>query len=268
MNLRCETDADIIFIYTLSSVESTLTLYISCVGCLLVFTACVACPHLPHDFIRLCHTALLSKLTTTQNKHLPKSIWLTEELSYTQLLQLNLASVPSSIMSKCSQLPQRAKTLVFNMSVLHTAIVVQNRIDSFQSVSVLRCHFVNLLRCLAGLISIGSDRMLDTMILIVKDVYSGCLSENKLRHILNTCLGQESTVPGTQLVLDEVEFTVPPTGLDPSRYVENLRTQETRDSCHQKRLYMSIVFQLFNTTKLISSLTKYLHCFRNPQDGT
>lgn len=213
--------------------------HITYAGCQLVFTASVTSSHLPQDFIRLCHTALLSKLTKKQNKHLPKSIWITGDLSYTQLLQLNLASVPNSIMSKCSKLPQISKTLVFNMSVLHTAVVVQNKSETSQSVSALPCHFVNLLRCISSIVSMGSDhssRILDTMILTVKDVYSGCVSDNKLKHILNTCLGQESTVPGTQLVLGDMEFTVPSTGVDPSRYVENLKAQETRDSCHQIRL--------------------------------
>lgn len=214
-----------------------------CTGCFLVFTVSVTCSNLPHDFIRLCSTSSLSNLATDKSKHLPKSVWFSQNLSHDQLLQLFLTSIPNDIMSKCNVLPQRAKSLVYNISMLHTAIAIQHKMERYHPLSSLPCHFVNLLSCLSSLISIGADdisRIIDTLTFIANEVYSVCISCRQQHHYIDMCLRPENTVPGTLVVLGEAKFTIPPLGLSPTGYAESMTNQE--NSPHHIRLTINSAY--------------------------
>ena len=146
---------------------------------------------------------------------------MSEALSHGQLLKICLASIPENLISKTSQLKEKAKSIVFNLSVLHVAVM------NIRTSKIL-CTFNNLLRCVSTLLALSAD-ILSCVVLTVREVYNGCLPSSELNRFVAVCLSQESCVPGATLVLGEgVEFTVPPQGVDPARYGEHV-TDHTGD---------------------------------------
>ena len=195
-------------------------------GCQLVLTASIDSSNLPHELIQSCQTILLSNMatTTTSSKTIPKRIWMSKALRHEQLLKICLASIPDVLMSETSQLKEKAKPIIFTLSVLHVAVMKSN----FIRASKIPCTFNNLLQCVSTLLTLSAD-ILSCIALTVRDVYSACVPSSELKRFVAICLSQESCVPGATLVLGEgVEFTVPPRGVNPARYGEHVidRTQD------------------------------------------
>ena len=90
---------------------------------------------LPTDFIRSCHTISLSNITLTApaNTIPTKLLWTSKNSSnnsFYSLLMLCFANIPPSTMAQCDTLPDTLRQLLFNLSILHTAIVLIESIET------------------------------------------------------------------------------------------------------------------------------------------
>ena len=195
-------------------------------GCQLVFTVSLDCPDLPRQFVRSCHTSLLSKLAPVSS--LPKTIGLTGPLSHKQLLRVCLASIPKELVSNISsKVKPRSKTLVYSLTLLHVAV---SKFVTGQS-RLLPCSFTNLLRCLSVLVTMETDTVA-SLEHTVREVYSGCVPGDELDRLVSLCLSEEGREPGARVVLGEEEFTVPGLGVDPARYGDHVPEDTGDESSH------------------------------------
>ena len=186
--------------------------------CKVVCTCNMRCT-LPADFIGACRTGDLSRLTTPTTHALPRHIWMVDtydhrdHTSLAGLLQLNLGSLPDKLVQDIlSSREQTYRAALFNLAVVHTSA-------SFERVrgnELAPVHYSNLLTTVSRLGSLSSrglevTTVLHSLTLLVADLYSGCLTEEKCQAMAEGLLSIEVCSPGADIVPRlGTQLTVPP----------------------------------------------------------
>ena len=210
-------------------------------GCLLMFTTLslssdATLTSLPTDFIRTCRTISLSNIALTpSNATLTKLLWMNKNSNdannFYSLLLLCFASLPPSITAQCDTLPDTLRPLLFNLGILHTAVVVTNSKSSQTLINFERAHLSLFTRCIEEVLALALARhdggtstntthtprgdpvvILKTTTAHVRHVYGQCLPQCELEELIGACLSEEATKPSGRVKLERLggmEVSVP-----------------------------------------------------------
>ena len=178
---------------------------------------------LPTDFIRSCRTISLSNITLTASKTLlTKQLWMNKTSSnnnFYSLLTLCFASLPPSTMAQCDTLPDTLRPLLFNLGVLHAAIVVTK--SSATLINFKQAHLSLFIKCIEEVLALarhgahtsrGDPGVILKMITThTSQVYSCCLPHYKLEELVGACLSEGATKPSGRVKLESlgVEVSAP-----------------------------------------------------------
>ena len=198
---------------------------------------------LPSNFVTACITAHLSRLATRTTCKLPLEVWMVdnysnEPSSFNHLLQFNLANLPENVLSKVQSLSKSLHSVFFNLVVTHTTVALQLSTGN----KLVSIHFTNLLSCIAKLISLADCNLnksiiLQSLAILVMDIYSGCISQEKLCCIVKETLSMDACSPEVSIEpYPGVVVTVPASQMPPDKFVEHIRGLEDtkRDNAFYK----------------------------------
>ena len=182
----------------------------------MVISTCNIHSAMPDDFIAACHTAHLSRLATSPTQPLSKHIWMVDSYpdvpsSFSGLLQLNLVSLPKSLLSKADHFTAKQFSILFSLVVIHTTVALQPKRGN----ELAPVHYSNLTTSINRLVSMG-DKELDIstilhfLIELVGDLYSSCLQKEKMQNLAKEALTVDHSTPGAEYSpIPGVELTVP-----------------------------------------------------------
>lgn len=184
----------------------------------MVIATCSLRSTLPDDFISACHTAHLSRLATTASQTLSKQIWMVDSYpnmpsAFSGLLQLNLACIPRSLLSKAKQFSEKQFSMLFNLSVIHTSVSFQLKKGN----ELAPVHYSNLVTSIDRLVSmVGKSLevslMFHFLIELVVDLYSSCLQKEIVEDLAQKSLLMEHCIPRAEYSpVAGVKMTVPAT---------------------------------------------------------
>ena len=202
-------------------------------GCLVMLTTSVAAAHhLPVDLLRACSVVLLSNVVFSPTHSLPRFIWTRKKPQFHNVLQFLLASIPDAIMSQCNTLQQEFRPVLFGLTLLHAAAATG---EDRQPVGwYLAPQFCILLASIQYLLletkkSSGTDMTVCSLQAYVREVYSGCITGERLSQLINTCLNNPPA--GTSITLSEgVQVAVPLSSVHPRQYAEHVKGSEDDSS--------------------------------------
>ena len=131
---------------------------------------------------------------------------------------LCFATLPPSTMAQCDVLPDTLRPLLFNLSILHTAIVVTK--SSETSVNFEQPHLSLFIRCIEEILTLtrhGAQSRGDPGVILkmitahASQVYSCCLPQYKLKELVNVCLSEEATKASGRVRIESlgVDLSVP-----------------------------------------------------------
>ena len=197
---------------------------------------------LPTDFIRSCHTVSLSNVTLTASaKTIPtKQLWANKNNSsvsnFYSLLTLCFTNLPQSTVARCDTLPDTLRPLLFNLGILHTAIVVT--LSSQTLINFEQAHLSLFARCAEDVLALATARhgathtprgdpgiILKTIAAHASQVYSCCLPQYELEGLVSACLSEEATKPSGRVKLEGlgVEVSVPSQAVTPRMFHEHIK---------------------------------------------
>ena len=196
---------------------------------------------LPMDFIRSCRTVSLSNIKLTASaKTIPtKQLWANKESSvsnFYSLLMLCFANLPPSTVARCDTLPDTLRPLLFNLGILHTAIVVTQ--SSQTLINFEQAHISLFTRCVEDVLALATARhgtthtprgdpgvILKTIAAHASQVYSCCLPQYELEGLVSACLSEEATKPSGRVKLEGlgVEVSVPSQAVTPRMFQDHVK---------------------------------------------
>ena len=158
-------------------------------------------------------------------------------------------------MAKCDTLPDTLRPLLYNLGVLHTAIVVtkspetlinfeQPHLSLFnrciEEVLALARHSTHTLRGDPGIIL----KMISTH---ATQVYSCCLPQYKLEEIVDACLNEETTKPSGRVRIERlgVELSVPSQAVTVRMFQEHVKGIMEAEQSSNQQLIRSIVITFY-----------------------
>ena len=201
-----------------------------------MFTASFPCLYLPKEFVQLCYTASLSCLATTATKSLPRELWFSETHDFNLLLQFHLNSITESLLTQCNSLQVRWRPLVYNLAVLHTAVVL----SSDDNPHFISSNISIFLGCITTLITFikhhdGPEEfgnILTALVLYVRNIYSNCVTASQLSKFIDACLTKEKASHGAQISIPgiEIEMTLPSEDVTPKMFVEHVKGLRQSDA--------------------------------------
>ena len=250
------------------------------VGCLLVFTALIPSPGtttttaaLPTDFIRSCRVISLSNITSTTTKTLPKQLWINKNINdkdnFYSLLMLCFSTLPPSTMAKCDTLLDTLRPLLFNLGVLHTAIVVTKSPET--SINFEPAHLSLFNRCIEEVLALarhGTHTSRGDPGIILKmisthatQVYSCCVPQYKLEEIVNACLSKEAAKPSGRVRIERlgVELSVPSQAVTVRMFQEYIKGIMDAEQSSNQQLIRSIIITFCKGAN--QPLTQFFPCF-------
>jgi hypothetical protein len=142
--------------------------------------------------------------------------------NFFSLLMLCFANLPPSTVAQCDTLPDTLRPLLFNLGILHTAIVLTKLSEN--STNFEPAHLSLFFKCIEEVLVLALARhgthhtsrgdpgvILKMITAHASQVYSCCLPQFKLKELVSACLSEEATKSSGQVRLEGlgVEVSVP-----------------------------------------------------------
>ncbi len=183
-----------------------------------VICTCSVRSTLPDDFVAASRTAHLSRIATAATSHLPKQTWMVDSYcdkpsSFGGLLQLNLAHLPKSLISRTDHLTGKQFPVLFNLVVIHSLVAFQPKRGN----ELAPVHYSNLITSIGRLVSVVAKKLdipiiLHFLLELVRDLYSNCIEKEQMQSLAEGTLTVDHCAPGTNFSpLPGVELAVPTT---------------------------------------------------------
>ena len=182
---------------------------------------------LPSPLLTACYKAHASRLASEPTKSLPRQTWMVDSYTdnpatFRHLLCYNLTNIPESLLSRTEDLPRPARTVVFNLALLHTAVALLPA----QGDSLASLHYSNLLNGVERLLSRGSGDLsvtLQCLSTLAVDVYGGCAPKEELTALVREVLSVENCSPNVCVRPHPgVEINTPTRGIAPRDFVQHI----------------------------------------------
>ena len=166
------------------------------------------------------------------------------------------ASLPQATLALCDALADTLRPLLFNLAVLHAAIVSTQSLKGV-AIGFKKAHLSQFIQCVDEVLSSAMVRVRhdhthaprgDPVVILqmiqahVHHVYSCCLPQYQLGELFGACLSEEATKPSRRVRLESlgVELSVPSQTVMPRMFQEHvkgsLETEEQTANRHLIRL--------------------------------
>ena len=208
-------------------------------------TATTTAAQLPVDFVRSCRTISLSNITLTAHKtrSLPKCLWMKKDISPNfrtgEIVSSVLASLPQATLAHCDALSDSLRPLLFNLAVLHAAIV-STQSSKRAAMGFKQARLSQFVQCVEEVLSSAMVRVRhdhthaprgDPVVILkmiqahALHMYSCCLPRYQLEELVSACLSEEAAKPSGRVRLGSlgVELSVPSQAVMPRMFQDHVK---------------------------------------------